>query len=183
MPAKKAKVVSRNFDNSRTYKLIGLVVVVAVFAVLGVKLLNNSSAATPTPAPAVGVYNYTDAAGVDGINIAIIQDGVAGIGVQSVTQIQPGKQLTYVLGGKLASTSSCYYLRAYFNGKAAPVSPTASVTLVGDGNVRTVSLPVEYSGNYHEVCVPSGKQAQPPYNVANNSTEASILVYQLIKHY
>src|SRR4051812_13554499 len=133
MPAKKSKVVSRNFDNSRTYKLIGLVVAVAVFAVLGVKLLSNSGASPAASTPVVGYLNFQSAASVDGVDVANMQDAVAGIGLQTVTEIAPGKQLTYVMGGKVVPTSVCYYLRAS-NPKSGVQIASASVTLANYGS-------------------------------------------------
>jgi hypothetical protein len=178
MPAKKSSI---KLSDNKNLRLVGLVLAVALFALLGVKLLNNSGASPATPPPVIGYLNYQSMANADGLSVFTSQDNIAGLGAQYVSDIIPGKQLTYVMGGKVVPNTVCYYLRVYNSPKSATQVTSASVTLVGTNNSQTVTLPADDS--YREVCVPKGKQAQLPYNVANNSSAAYVLVHQTVLKY
>ena len=170
----------KNILNKRSRFIIP-VLVVGLFSALGVALLHFTSAAPPQPPQQIGYYGLTSVANNDGVSVFTSQDQVPGLGAQYVADITPGNKLTYVMAGKLAPTNTCYYLRAYNSPKSAVQVTSADVTLVGTGSSRTVTLPTD--DLYREVCVPAGKQAQLPYNVANLSTAAYILVYQTIVKY
>lgn len=175
MPKKKIS------DPNKKLKLYTAIIVAAVCAAAGVIVLNKSSAASLTPPQQVGYLNINSVANNDGVHVFTSQDQVPGLGAQNVADITPGSQLTFVQGGKQLPTSICYVLRVYNSPKSAQQVTSASVTLVGPGSARTVTLPAD--DIYREVCVPSGRQTQLPYHVANLSSAAYVLVYQAVLHY
>lgn len=173
-------MAKKNILNKRSRILVPALAA-GIFAALGVLFLHFSSAAPLQSPQQIGYYGLSSVANNDGVSVFTSQDQVPGLGAQYVADITPGSKLTYVMSGKLAPTNICYYLRAYNSPKSAVQVTSADVTLVGTGSSRTVTLPTD--DLYREVCVPSGKQTQLTYNIANLSNAAYILVYQALVKY
>jgi hypothetical protein len=86
--------------------------------------------------------------------------------------------LDYLIGGKVAFGSICYYVRAV-NPKG--VGTVAQVDFAGQYNSKTISVPV--SNNYQPVCISSGHSTtMKGYSVYNMSAldGPAILVYQAV---
>ncbi len=153
-----------------------VIIFVLLFAGIGSYLLMQSHAAT---VPYSQFLTYTNAAQTSGVSTAT--DYVNQVGTQTVSQVAAGGQLTYVVGGKTAIKSMCYFLRAV-NPKG--VGTTATVELTNQYKSTVISLPV--AGDYQELCVGSAKSGTlKPYNVYNKSAQdgPQVLVYQTVVNY
>jgi hypothetical protein len=156
------------------YSRKGLVLFVVVFAALGAYFLLQTNAA---PSVAYSNFlNYTDAASTP--NVTNATDFIGQVGTQTVSQVAPSGQLDYLIGGKVAFGSICYYVRAV-NPKG--VGTVAQVDFAGQYNSKTISVPV--SNNYQPVCISSGHSTtMKGYSVYNMSAldGPAILVYQAV---
>jgi hypothetical protein len=169
----------KTVNKAKSPKNLGLALFVAIFALFGVWYLVGSHAATTSYAP-IGYYNYASVANLNQ-GVFTTTDTIAGLGAQTVADIEPGQKLTFVLTGKLAPSTMCYAVRIYNSPKSVTQVTNADVTFVGTGSSLTVNLPADDS--YREVCVPAGRKAQLSYNVANLSPAAYVLIYQATAHY
>ncbi len=153
-----------------------LTVFVLLFAGIGSYLLMQSHAAT---VPYSQFLTYTNAAQTTGVGTST--DYVNQIGTQTVSQVAAGGQLTYVVGGKVAIKSMCYFLRAV-NPKG--VGNTATVELTNQYKSIVISLPI--AAEYQEYCVGTAKNGSlKPYNVYNKSAQdgPQVLIYQTVVNY
>src|SRR5581483_5140554 len=81
-------------------------VTIAAFAAVGSYFLLRSHAATLSYTQ---FLTYTSAAQTAGVTTVVSQ--VESLGSQTVNQVAPGGKLTYLVGGKVAIKSECYYIQ------------------------------------------------------------------------
>jgi hypothetical protein len=154
-------------------KVLG--VFVLIFAAVGSYTLLKSHAALPPPY--LQFLNYQSAAQTTGVSN--VSDYIDSIGAQTVSQVAPGGQLTYLVGGKTPTKTLCYFIRA---GNTKGVGTVATVQLTNQYDAATISLPINYQ--YQRYCVVSTSTSGTlkPYNVYNKSAVdgPNVLIYQTI---
>jgi len=163
------------FSGKRTLpQFVIPVVLVLLFALVGGYALVSSHAAT------IGytqVLNYQ--ARSQTVGVTDIQAQVNSIGSQTVSDISPGAQLDYQVGGKVAISQECYFV------EVLPLKgggTTATVQFTGQGSAITRQLVYDpnQAGNFQKVCVSSGNGTIQAYNVYNKSpsTGPDVLVFE-----
>lgn len=160
--------------NRRLTGLFLPVVIVLGVATIGATVFHASHAATPT---VVQILNYADAAQTSGVsNIA---SNVQSLGDQTVSQVNPGAELDYMVSGKAPVNNQCYYFQIM---PLKGGGTTAKISFAGVGATKTVNIAFNpLNGGYlQKVCVPTGTGTTQAYSVKNLSpaTGPLVLVYQ-----
>lgn len=156
-----------------------MLVFAMTFAAIGTYLVFSSYAATVTN---YAFLNFSDAAQTAGVtNISSVANQ---IGSQTMSQVAPGGQLTYLVGGKVPLKSICYFLQIM---PLKGGDTTAKVSLTAQSTAKTVNINYDpnNSNNFQQVCIRAGSGSPQSYNVANlsPSTGPNVLVYQAVVSY
>lgn len=150
------------------------VVIVLGVATIGATVFTASHAATPN---SFQLLNYMDAAQTPGVTN--ISANVQSIGTQTVSQVAPGAELDYLVGGKAPVTNECYYFQIL---PLKGGSTTAKIAFAGLGATKTMNIALNTANSSYlqRVCVPTGTGTTQAYNVKNLSpaTGPLVLVYQ-----
>mgnify|MGYP003328816676 FL=1 len=163
-----------DFKSPNVGKIMLTIMTIFIFAVIGIYFLSGSKAATP---PYFQILNYQNAEQNGAVTNPQVQ--IDSIGAQTVSKVDPGVQLSYLVGGKVAVKNQCYY----FQLQTVPGGgTTATIEFTGQGSSSTVNVTYDPSSaaKLRRVCVPSGTQALKSYNVFNKSAAngPSVLMYQ-----
>lgn len=166
--------IAADFKSPNLGKIMLTIVAVFIFAVIGIYFLNGSNAATP---PYFQILNYQNAEQNSAVSTPQMQ--IDSIGAQTVSKVDPGVQLSYLVGGKVAVKNQCYY----FQLQTVPGGgTTAKIEFTGQGSSSTVNITYDPTSatKLRRVCVPSGTKALKSYNVYNKSDAngPSVLMYQ-----
>jgi hypothetical protein len=157
-----------------SYHIILPVLTMLAVSVIGVHVFTASHAATPTY---FQMLNAADAASTPGVSQ--IQSSIQSLGTQTVSQVLPGAELDYLIGGKVPVDNICYYFQIMPLKGGGTV---AKIAFGGIGAMKTLNIPYDAtrSGYLQKVCVPTDNGATPAYSVKNLSPETGpeVLVYQ-----
>jgi len=162
--------------------------VVAIVALVGVKVLAGSHADSPTAVtssttttPASNKYadffNYTNAVAAPGVSVAGSQVQI--IGSQDVVYLKSGSQLTFSESNTVAGSTSCYYVNVVPVHGETTETAKVEFTSVSNSITKNLTYNPNNGDNFEQVCVGSSDKAHLDFNVANLSTTGpDVVVYQ-----
>jgi hypothetical protein len=163
------------------------VLFVLIIAVIGVRLLTASHAATPADITAASSPNVTKSKvefiPADTANrstgITLSSATVSQVGVQMVAQVAPNAQLTFPKGIVGTGDTACYFVQAQplkGGGSTATIEFNSTSYSVN----KNIAYDLNNPGTFSEVCVQPGQQANKGFSLANlsPSTGPDVLVYE-----